>query len=556
MILSQDDCPVGWYLNAFDASKQYGYVSGSLQISREIIDQVISEGCLNNRLFYSWKQLRCAGTETNLKDCPKGNTMPTSAYSTPQCSLSNGTIFPARYRGWLRGSTSSTSITTSTCTGYIKEICCTNVIANPYVSENIMLIHSTFPNWPYTTPQTICGMPVVVDMSIQWTKDPSVSYAQPVCGEGFADNAAYPHNPATLCRALTHRGCSLCPAGTQSNRVKPFSISYCYLCPKGKYSTGLGMTSLENCTTCEVGKYSTASGATYCNLCSAGRYWEAAGDGTQGQCCCPACGPGYYQPSQGQTYCIACIAGKWWDQYAGTYDGCVGCFPGKASATVGGGSEAVCTSCAIGKHACCHSMTECVNCGAGSYNTQTGRAGCISCEVGKYHQPTDVGTSSCRWCEAGKYTESTGVNTGSCTFCPSGTYNTGSGSSLRANCVDCAAGKYASGSGMISNPCQNCVAGQYSLSGASICIECQIGKYNTGTSQSLCLSCIAGKYQSAVGFTLCSDCGAGKYSTTQGATASLTCLNCPVGSSSTIIGNGALSNCQYCPAGQYYDSTT
>jgi hypothetical protein len=101
-----------------------------------------------------------------------------------------------------------------------------------------------------------------------------------------------------------------------------------------------------------------------------------------------------------------------------------------------------------------------------------------------------------------------GVNT-FCDECPAGTYSA-AGASV---CTDCEAGKFKEVAG-VNIACDECEAGKFSeLTGqtsSATCIDCMAGTYSAAGA-SFCTDCEAGKY-SAAGAAFCTDCEAGKNS--------------------------------------------
>ena len=223
------------------------------------------------------------------------------------------------------------------------------------------------------------------------------------------------------------------------------------------------------------------------------------------------------------------------------------------------------------------SNSQCYNCTGNTYcdGSETCQGSCNDCPPNSYPnaEHTDCVSGTCLVCPIGSYCEglthivgcpvgtygnSTGLKAvGECTYCAKGTYN---GEINKSTCVDCDAGRYSSGTGFA--VCNFCEAGTYlETTRGTVCLFCKEGKYGTGTgfpSQNLCQACLSGKYSTGQGMNdsnVCSLCANGKYSTEQAANSSQTCVDCQTGKYSTNFGANDSSTCKFCEAGKYQEST-
>ena len=145
-----------------------------------------------------------------------------------------------------------------------------------------------------------------------------------------------------------------------------------------------------------------------------------------------------------------------------------------------------------------------------------------------------------------------------------------------ATCVECEAGKYKTGTG--SDACTACPTNSNSPAASSAlsactcpagytgpdgeaCSECGAGKYKTGAGSDACTDCSAGKYKASQSTELCSGCSLGTYSAASGATE---CTACPTGSTSPAASSASSactciagytgpdnSQCTECSAGKF-----
>ena len=168
----------------------------------------------------------------------------------------------------------------------------------------------------------------------------------------------------------------------------------------------------------------------------------------------------------------------------------------------------------------------CNDCVAGKYNNQEALLGieqytCTWCEIGKFSNTS--GSTVCMSCEAGKYQDERAKT--SCKYCWQDNSYSLSGWSLcqecnhgtllklpkRDGCVACEAGKY----WYIHSPgiyaCADCAGGLWSSTGETECTGCQAGYYGYDPSTKTCSACAKGKYSLAMSLE-CTYCPAGKFS--------------------------------------------
>ena len=171
-----------------------------------------------------------------------------------------------------------------------------------------------------------------------------------------------------------------------------------------------------------------------------------------------------------------------------------------------------------------------------------------NCSAGRY--ATDITTSSCRRCGKGKYNALANMNSSNaCLVCPRGKIASHTG---MTSCSNCTAGRYLTDHRLYqsahnsAHDCITCPIGKFSDSGASICADCEFGKFAINEGSTSCSNCPAGKYVANAAATsmnaACADCIAGSYNSD-----GHTCLTCNAGMYST----GAASVCTICPAGTF-----
>ena len=142
----------------------------------------------------------------------------------------------------------------------------------------------------------------------------------------------------------------------------------------------------------------------------------------------------------------------------------------------------------------------CDACGDGTQQN-VDSTGCELCPTGK------AGTGgTCNQCSAGNYTSNDSdafVSTGAtkCVACGAGTYDDDSDPST--GCVTCPAGKHQSETGQIE--CVDCPAGTIPDPSATVCNDCDAGKYQDNPGQTSCTDCDTGKFSSSEGQPTCEE---------------------------------------------------
>jgi uncharacterized membrane protein len=147
-----------------------------------------------------------------------------------------------------------------------------------------------------------------------------------------------------------------------------------------------------------------------------------------------------------------------------------------------------------------------------------------------------------------------------CDLCPIGTFTN---RDSQPACQQCGAGTRANIADGGATDCIACDAGYYqSLLGSTTCLECLVGTFTGSTGQDICATCPAGTFAAINGSTECTPCSPGYqqeaqgttacYACTQGyytnATRQLQCTACPTG---TIAPGVASIECDICSAGTY-----
>ena len=152
------------------------------------------------------------------------------------------------------------------------------------------------------------------------------------------------------------------------------------------------------------------------------------------------------------------------------------------------------------------------------------------CAMGKF-QGSGAGASECQDCDAGKYLYGTTAaefdNSNDCKSCEKGFYSSEPGSSV----------------------CEPCIPGRFSMSGATKCTICEVGKSQSETNASFCTSCPVGYFQSTEEATNCVACPAGQFT---GLEVSSACTACTAG---RFQDAGGQSRCIVCAAG-YFANTS
>ena len=87
-------------------------------------------------------------------------------------------------------------------------------------------------------------------------------------------------------------------------------------------------------------------------------------------------------------------------------------------------------------------------------------------------------------------------------------------------------------------------AGKFSGTGASTCVNCQVGKYSDRDGSAECSPCAAGFYSEVSGASSCSTCAAGKFLDSKGSSKSSDCKLCAAGKYSTS-GAESCTSCQH-----------
>ena len=382
--------------------------------------------------------------------------------------------------------------------------------------------------------------------------------------------------------------CKSCPKGRYNDQVG----SYCVECPGGYYGDE---TKLSACKACDAGRHQADTGSdnsTDCEMCEAGKYISMAGSYSM---ICTSCSnrPGEYQDETGANTCKKCPVGRYqdmnvWDAKVTDCKDCpIGSYQDEMSTTVVKSGNAgttriveigntACKTCPNGKtndnsgnHTTCSDCPTgkfgqnglCEDCPLGRYGNQTGLSVCNECPVYFYQNKT--GQTDCTRCPLERYSD---VGQETCAYnkdnCPKGTHRSGEsyykgrwdGLSV---CVNCEVGKYNNQVGQ--DTCsQTCATGKTSVEGSSNssqctacpagtaedtnrCVDCEVGKYSNLTGVWFCEFCEHGRYSNRSGQTSCEECEAGTYSH------SGTCLTCENGKGSK---SGAVE-CISCTAGQY-----
>eukprot|EP00948_MAST-09A_sp_MAST-9A-sp1_P004214 g4214.t1 len=353
-----------------------------------------------------------------------------------------------------------------------------------------------------------------------------------------------------------------CPAGRYGNITGQTNEQCTGPCPAGRYGTAGSSTS--QCTgACVAGRYGIVGQTTdQCSgPCKPGRYGFAGStnDECTGECSagqysaagsgqCSICEPGFYNDKAGQEVCNkTCASGKYSLQ---GFDRCVDCQVGKVVNDSLGYPTANCGgSCGTGKYRDASSIT-CKDCEAGRYSNELATGACKSCEAG-YVNPSTGQTSCTTRCSAGTYSLTGASN---CIDCPVGKkINAADGYSSNDCGGSCGTGKYRDASSIT---CKDCEAGRYSNElGLGFCKLCPPGNYNNQTSQTSCdIQCPIGTYSSE-GSTRCQKCIGGFKGTKTGAISSEDgCEKCPQGRySSDVGGHSTCTECKlfgtFCPAG-------
>ena len=430
-------------------------------------------------------------------------------------------------------------------------------------------------------------------------------------------------------------GCTECPMGTYSTALMAETLSVCVQCTAATYNPTLGSNSSSACLLCPAGSYSSISAATTCMPCPSGNYGTSTGATAQSETCI-VCEMGKY----GKAAMATCVSNDVFNSYGGTYEsrcrsgtitmnsqtygqilvytifspgtisisilrvntvwdsdiffydgidsgqtwsdgyetfpilygnqlahyipgywfreGASGCCPGPSVSTTG-----ILTLAFVNPYADSGAnwqmqfttdtapQTSCTFCPVGSYNDVSGTTSCIQCPTGYYGTITGATNSlSCILCQPGTYSN---LGMSVCLQCDLGTYNSAYGT---PTCASCHLGSYNTGVGLTS--CLLCNAGSFSnTQPATTCTLCSAGTYNpmTGSSSSAsCVKCISGTFSTMLGSRdsgSCSKCQPGTFNSLPGGGTSTFCVNCAAGTFSTLLGSGTSESCSKCIAGTF-----
>ena len=340
--------------------------------------------------------------------------------------------------------------------------------------------------------------------------------------------------------------CEDCPKGKYSFTIGLKSENQCDNCPIGKYNDETGIINEVECKECQKGYIGIVSGAiknTSCVSCPQGKYSMSISQ-------CLDCDDGFVA-TKAQAQCKICPIGKASDEYK---INCVDCPLGKFGNSPGLYLLESCLSCDRGRYSNVTAITsyeECLRCPAGTYNLNpaaTSLLDCLHCSSGKYRS-SDMGIE-CEICSPGKFSDSM---SGECFFCLEGKYSFLI-DNLPVQCNSCPAGKFIDYKGGYQvDSCIDCPEGKYSnivsLKSPDECLNCEMGKYSEtrgAISHDTCINCDAGQYNMNNGspsINECKPCSTGSMSLS-GASE---CMLCAVGKYSELMGS---SKCKICPDGQ------
>eukprot|EP00948_MAST-09A_sp_MAST-9A-sp1_P004305 g4305.t1 len=380
-------------------------------------------------------------------------------------------------------------------------------------------------------------------------------------------------HPTAKCIEDDHNMKCVCAANSQSTSQNPVALGGPCQCPAGY---GIVNDDLTTCQPCAPGKYKASIGPSPCLSCGAisvycpgtankepkiipDGYVGAGNDGKK---------ISSLEECEGGTVCVSgkrvktCAFGEYAEPKSGQ---CKWCAPGRYGDKTGAKSESECKQCASGTYSFRGSTacTTCApgriinsvssytsancggDCGPGRYRDASSTT-CKACEAGRYND--EPATGACKSCEAG-YVNSDQGQTSCATKCSAGTYSlTGA-----STCIDCPVGKIRNKSdGYPSANCGgDCGPGRYRDASSTTCKACEAGRYNDEPATGACKSCEAGYVNSDQGQTSCATkCSAGTYSLTGAST----CIDCPAGKNSHQIGLNSSDACVPVPAGKYADA--
>ena len=193
---------------------------------------------------------------------------------------------------------------------------------------------------------------------------------------------------------------------------------------------------------------------------------------------------------------------------------------------------------------------QCVACRPGAYKEELGSAECDLCPVATGNpRPHSENASDCKVCQAGTFASSHAVGASACLECARGEFQTEPG---KTECEPCPAGTALNETGghLLAN-CSACPPGQFSDKPAShVCTPCALGNYTDRLSSTTCLQCSPGSHANVIGSRNCTLCVAGKYAEDKGMAE---CDSCKAGKFATASGSNSSDNCEQCGQGEYSD---
>ena len=265
-----------------------------------------------------------------------------------------------------------------------------------------------------------------------------------ICEDCLAGRASFEGGRAILCED--------CDAGRhQGEKGK----TECHECLNGTYAPAKSIS----CTQCSDGKYA-APASSSCTDCPLGRYQIAAGDVIS----CLYCSPGKYVPgttTQGRVKdCLECPAG-----YA------------SATSEPDDKSWTKCDDCIVGFHQSKEGQVACVSCLPGKFVNEERRLKCDFCPGG-FIQP-EKGKKECILVQ-GDSIAAAGSSVP--TVVAKGWYAVNCGTTGCSKSEPCPAGRV--GLDPPGRTCDACTSGKFSFEGSTSCLECEMGKYSKGTTNS------------------------------------------------------------------------
>jgi predicted outer membrane repeat protein len=358
--------------------------------------------------------------------------------------------------------------------------------------------------------------------------------------------------------------CTDCPIGWYQNARDQLD---CTKCPRGYYAKNIfvqpELNNRSSCLSCQKGSYGDIEGgqneATSCINCTAGRYSDDIHvdgkeneDGTKVTTPCKACPTGQWSDAEElvkESLCKNCITGRYSvEEASNDITKCVACLEGRFSSFVGVALESGCKSCPIGFAQGVAGQAYCLPCIPGTKQNLEGKSSCDKCDIGTFRPSQNedgsaTDASICLNCPKGFSQKSTGQ--ASCLPCMPGTKQDQDG---KSSCDKCGKGTF--------RPSQN---EDGTVTDASSCLNCTIGRYQDGVGQAACLSCTPGQHQIKDGQKKCELCPVNTF-TNESAIGS-GCRDCPIGWKASLpTGSpscikcsagrfGYEKTCQACPAG-------